>query len=156
MKIKRSLILAGMPALLLGACSENAWNDHLDGFTVPPVDASVVTAEYHLTPADYATIAGLAANKAIAESDGESEELAAIGKNGTFATEEQAQKYLPALLASTDKGLAYYTWDNGSAIKVTYNVSSQTPDLVKSINASTAEYTVSEEDYQMAWGSEED
>lgn len=156
MKIKRSLILAGMPALLLGACSENAWNDHLDGFTVPPVDASVVTAEYHLTPADYATIAGLAANKAIAENDGESEELAAIGKNGTFATEEQAQKYLPALLASTDKGLAYYTWDNGSAIKVTYNVSSQTPDLVKGINASTAEYTVSEEDYQMAWGSEED
>ena len=156
MKIKRSIILAAAPALLLGACSENAWNDHLDGFTVPPVDASVTTAEFRLTAADYATIAGLDANKAIAEQDGESEELAAIGKNGTFATEEQAQKYLPALLASTNKGLPYYTWDNGSAIKVTYNVASQLPDLVKGINDGTLTYTVSEEDYQMVWGSEED
>lgn len=156
MNIKRSLILAAAPALLLGACSENAWNDHLDGFTVPPVDASVETVEYRLTANDYAAIASLAANKAIAERDGESEELAAIGQNGTFVTEEQAQKYLPALLASTDKGLPYYTWDNGSAIKVTYNVTARMPDLVKGINASTVTYTVSEDDYKMAWGSEED
>ena len=156
MKINRSLILAAAPALMLAACSENAWNDHLDGFAVPPVDASVETAEYVLTAADYSTIASLAANKAIAEQDGETEELAAIGSTGTFATEDQAKKYLPALLASTGNGLPYYTWENGSAIKVTYNVTEQTPELVKAITGHTSMYTVSEEDYQMVWGSSED
>lgn len=156
MKIKRSIILAAAPALLLGACSENAWNDHLDGFTVPPVGETVETTDYRLTANDYTVLAGLAANKDLAEQLGQTEELAAIGANGTFANEAQAQMYLPALLASTDKGLSYYTYDNGSAIRVSYNVTSQLPDLVKGINASTTTYTVSEADYKMAWGSEED
>ena len=61
-------------ALALGcaatACDENAWNNHLDGFKEnntdnPPVE-EVKTVEYTLTDAEYATIAGLAANKTLA------------------------------------------------------------------------------------------
>lgn len=157
MRLNKSIIMAAAPALLLAACGENAWNDHLDGFEVPPVTAagSSTTSELTLSAEDYKTIAGLSANKAIAEADGETEALAAIGANGTFATEEQAAKYLPALLASSDKGLPYFTYDNGAAVKITYNVASQLPEQVKKINAGTLTYTVTEDEYKNAWGSEE-
>ena len=156
MKLYKSIIMAAAPALLLGACSENSWNDHLDGFTVPPVAGGETKAEYALHTDDYATIASLPANIALAEKDGESEALAAIAANGAFATEEQATKYLPALLASTNKNLPYYTYNDGSAVKLTYNVTADLPEQVKQINAGTLTYTVSEAEYQQVWGSDDD
>lgn len=149
------IILAAAPALLLGACSENAWNDHLEGFDVPPVNGGTTTSEYRLTADDYVAVASLADNIALAKQDGEEEALALIGTSGTFANEEQAAKYLPALLSSTNKNLPYFTYNNGSAVKLTYNVTENLPDQVKAINAGTLTYTVTEADYQNAWGSEE-
>lgn len=148
--------MAAAPALLLGSCSENAWNDHLEGFEVPPVAGGTTTAEYRLTTDDYKTIAGLADNVALAEKDGETEALELIGTSGTFATEEQAAKYLPALLATTNQNLPYFTYNDGSAVKVTYNVSANLPEQVKGVNSGTLTYTVEEEEYQAAWGSEDD
>ena len=156
MKLNKSIIMAAAPALLFGACSENAWNDHLDGFEQPPVAGGISTAEYRLTTDDYKTIASLPDNVALAEKDGEQEALAAIGANATFATEEEASKYLPALLATTNKNLPYYTYNEGSAVKLTYNVAQLLPDQVKAVNAGTLTYTVVEEEYQTAWGSEDD
>ena len=67
----RTLALAGL-ALAATACDENSWNNHLDGFEdfVDEPFTQVETVEYTLTDADYSTIAGLAANIALAGTDG--------------------------------------------------------------------------------------
>ncbi len=156
MKLKRYILGLGATALLMAGCSENAWNDHLEGFEVPPVAGGVSNAEYVLTTDDYKNLSSLDANKAIAEELGESEALAAIGTNGCFQSQEQAVRYLPALLASTNKNLPYFTYNNGSAVKLTFNVSDQLPEEVKAINAGTLTYTLTEEDYQGIWGSDDD
>lgn len=154
MKIYNKIFLACGVALALTACSENSWNNGLDGFTVPTPGEEVATITYTLTDADYKTIASNSANKAIAEADGESEALAAIGTNATFASEAQAHKYLPALLSASS--FPYFTLDDGSSIKVTYNVATSVNPEVQSINSGVDTYTVTEADYKAAWGSDED
>lgn len=152
LNIKSVAILAG--AAFLTGCGENAWNDHLDGFEVPPVYSKTETVDYTLTAADYKSIASNSTNKSMAEAAGESEALAAIGTNASFATAEQARKYIPALLTSSS--FPYFTLNNGSSIKVQYDLSSNQPAEVVAINSGVNQYTVSEADYQEAWGSEED
>lgn len=139
---------------LLSGCGENSWNNHLDGFEVPPVNSTVSTVSYTLTADDYSTISGLSANKSLATTDEEKDELKAIGTNACFASEEQARKYLPAFLA--DSSFPYFTLNNGSSIKVTYAVASGYSESVDAINAACKQYDVTEADYQTAWGSNED
>ena len=150
--IKTLALLLG--AGILGGCGENAWNDHLDGFKEPPVYSTTETVNYTLTAKDYSTIAGLSANKAIASAAGESDALKAIGTNACFASQEEAQKYLPAFLA--DSSFPYFTLNNGSSIKVSYALASGYSEEADAINAACPLYKVTEEDYQGAWGSDED
>ncbi|MDE5675968.1 MAG: DUF5017 domain-containing protein, partial [Muribaculaceae bacterium] len=75
--IKSVSLLTGI--ILLSGCSENAWNDHLDGFEVPPISSKTETINYTLTADDYKAIASNSTNKSLASEAGESEELAAIG-----------------------------------------------------------------------------
>lgn len=150
--IKNIAILASV-AVLTG-CGENAWNDKLDGFEVPPVYSKTETIKYTLTAADYSTLATLKANTALATTDEEKAALAAIGKNHCFDSEEQARKYLPAFFA--DKGFPYFTLNDGSSIKVTYAVGTEAPAEVVAIDNTTKEYKVTEEDYINAWESDED
>lgn len=138
---------------MLSGCGENAWNDHLDGFEEPPVYSKTETIEYTLTAADYKTIASNKDNKALAEADGESDALAAIGTNGYFSTAEQARKYIPAFVSNSS--FPYFTLDNGSSIKVSYDLITNQPADVLAINGGVKQYKVSEENYQEAWGSEE-
>ena len=87
----KSVLLAS--ALLgLTACSENSWNDRLDGFEVPPVAAGTSMVTYELTSDDYKTIASLAGN-----------EYASVGTNGCFSSEEEARELIPAFISSQDK-----------------------------------------------------
>ena len=141
---------------MLSGCDENDWNDKLDGFDVPPSYSKVETVNYTLTAADYATIASNSTNKSLAQAAGEEAvaALAAIGTNGAFASEADARLYLPALLANSS--FPYFSMNNGSSVKVTYNLSTNQPEEVKAINAGVLSYTVSESDYQNAWGSEDD
>lgn len=152
---KYTLLAAGF-ALMLSGCDENDWNDKLDGFDVPPSYSKVETVNYTLTAADYATIASNSTNKSLAQAAGEEAvaALAAIGTNGAFASEADARLYLPALLANSS--FPYFSMNNGSSVKVTYNLSTNQPEEVKAINAGVLSYTVSESDYQNAWGSEDD
>lgn len=140
-------------AAMLTACSENSWNDHLDGFH-EPVISDVATVTYTLTDADYSAIANNATNKALAEADGESEALKAIGTLKSFVSTDQAHKYVPAFLASTS--FPQYALSDGSSVKVTYNVDTEINADVQAINAGTAVYSVTEEDYRKAWDSAED
>ena len=150
--IKSFLLLAGV--LGMTACSENAWNDKLDGFKEPSVYDKTETVEYTLTAADYKTIASNKTNVSLAEADGESALLSAIGNNGYFPSSEAARKYLPAFVA--DSNFPYFTLNNGSTIRMTYNVDNGVNEEVEAINGGVKSYTVSEADYKDAWGSEED
>lgn len=149
--IKTSAFFAA--ALVLGGCSENAWNDHLDGFKVPPVYSETQSINYTLTAADYSTLSTLSGNTALATTDEEKAALKAIGTNGCFESDSQARKYLPAFLANPN--FPYFTLNNGSSIKVTYAVYAETPQEVTNINNGTPEYRVSEADYIAAWESDE-
>ncbi|MDE6792994.1 MAG: hypothetical protein K2J48_07925, partial [Muribaculaceae bacterium] len=150
--IKSLALLLG--AGMLGGCGENAWNDHLDGFKEPDVYTKTETINYTLTETDYSTIAGLAANKTIAAADGEADALKAIGTNACFATQEQAQKYLPAFLANSS--FPYFALNDGSSVKVSYALASGYSTEADAINANCPLYKVTDEDYQGAWGSDED
>lgn len=146
-----ALILGGA---LLGGCGENAWNDHLDGFEVPPVYTETETVTYTLTAKDYETLAGLKANKDMAAADGESDALKAIGSNGAFASEEQARKYLPALIA--DSSFPYFTLNNGSSVKVTYALTAGYSETADAINTNCIRPLITTDQYKEAWGSDED
>lgn len=152
--LKYTFLAAGC-ALMLSSCDENEWNDKLDGFEVPS-DTKIETVSYTLTSADYSSIASNSTNKKLAQAGGEADvaALAAIGSNGAFATDAEARKYIPAFLANSS--FPYFSMNNGSSVKVTYNLSTNQPQEVKDINESVLSYTVSETDYQEAWGSEED
>ncbi len=139
---------------MLSSCDENDWNDKLDGFEVPPTDSKVETVNYTLTDADYSSIASNSTNKSIAEAAGESEALAAIGTNKSFASDAEARKYIPALLSSSS--FPYFSMNNESSVKVTYNLSTNQPEEGKATNGGVLSYTVSETDYQNAWGSDDD
>ena len=152
-KYIRSLALLACTGLL-GGCGENAWNDHLDGFKEPPVYSKTETVSYTLTVKDYSTIAGLAANKAIAAADGEDDALKAVGTNACFATPEQAEKYIPAFLSNSS--FQYFALNDGSSVKVTYALSEGYSAEMDAINNACPLYRVSEADYQSAWGSDED
>lgn len=149
-KYTNGLVAIAM-ALAATACDEDSWNDKLDGFEVPPTYSATEIISYTLTDADYATIAGNSNNKALAEASNETELLAAIGKNLEFPSEEAARKYIPAFLAN-----AYYALNNGSDVKVTYNLAGNQPAEVLAINSGISAYNVTDADYQQAWGSDDD
>lgn len=146
-----SFMAMSLTAVLTG-CDENSWNDaKLPGFEDEkdqPIE-QVEAIEYTMTAADYKTLAGLAANKALA-GDELKNALAAVGTNGYFSDQIPADKYAPALLANM-----YYSYNDGSSVRLTYKTSKGLP--VELADAAAAQlYTVSEADYQQyVWESED-
>lgn len=148
MKIKIfNAMLFGAGLMALASCSENSWNDKLDGFEEPTL-GDVKTVAYTLTVADYKTLAGLSDNKAIAGEEGAAA-LAAIGTQGYFSSQEEAATYLPALIASSS--FPYFTLDNGSSVNITYDVAVNADATVTGLNAAKS-YTVTDAQYLAAWG----
>ncbi len=147
-------MLATAAVLALAACSENSWNeDYLDGFTTPDLNTTdVKTVEYTLTDADYAAIAANSANKALA-GDELAAELANVGKLHRFTEAINAEDYVPAFLASTS--FPYFAVNDGSAVKLTYNVASELPEELELLNAASS-YTLTADDYKSVYGSDED
>lgn len=150
-------LLSAMIVAMTG-CSENAWNDDLDGFkdlvnsegTVTATD--VQTINYTLTDADYEAIAKLAANKALATTDEESKALAAVGTNHCFSEAAPASKYMPAWFASTSS--PFFTLSDKSAIKLTYNENVGMPAEISAL-ASAKQYDLTTDDYISVWGSDD-
>ena len=146
----RTLALAGL-ALAATACDENSWNNHLDGFEdfVDEPFTQVETVEYTLTDADYSTIAGLAANIALAGTDG-ADALKAVGDLKRFSEAAPASKYVPAFLATTN--FPYFVLSDGSAVKLTYNEATEEPEsYAHAANAQT--FTVHDIQYKdYVWG----
>ncbi len=136
------------------ACDENSWNDHLDGFesgTDEPKE-NVQTIEYTLTDANYATIAGLSANTALAGEEGAAA-LKAVGTLKRFSTDAPASKYVPAFLS--DASFPYFTLTNGSSVKLTYRMAQDEPEAYKAAQT-VQQYAVTAQEYQeKVWASED-
>lgn len=153
--IKSAFLALGAIALF-ASCDENAWNDDLDGFEVPEIGNAKKTVNYTLTAADYNQISTGSVYTAYAKEQGPEAEAALklVGSTQSFANEDDARAYLKLFLANSSNN--FYVLSNGSAVKVTYNLAGELPDVVNGINASTDTYTVTEEDYIAAYGSDED
>ncbi len=138
---------------MLASCSENAWNDHLDGFEPGVNYNNAIEAEFTMSATDYNAVASNATNKALAEAAGTANALKAVGSNGIFSAEIPAKQYLPAFLASSNA--PYFLAPAGSKVNVTYQETGVTDPVIAQI-AAAASYTVSKDDYINVWGSDKD
>ena len=140
MKIMKKNIFAYLiiGLLVLSGCDYNEKN--FPGYNDNPI-TDIVKMDYTLTDADYATIANNSTNKALAEKDGVSTELKAVASNFCFSSVITAEDYAPAFLAAK-----WYTADEGSAIKLTYNQSVAAPEYLSQIDAAET-YILTADDY---------
>lgn len=122
-------LLAAAIACGAAACDENSWNDKLDGFDAieDQPTTQVQTIEYTLTADNYSKIAANSTNVALAGEEGAAA-LAAVGSKKCFTPEAPASKYVPAFLGSAD--FPYFTLTQGSAVKLTYNQTAATDEIV--------------------------
>lgn len=150
--INRLAILSGC-VIALSACDDNSWNDKLEGFEPDlGVSGNVQSLNYTLTPNDYKLIAKNSTNIALAGEEN-AKALAAVGTQGYLTDVITAEQYVPALLSDTS--FPYFTLDNGSSINVTYRLGEAIPAQVGEM-AAAGKYTVTDEDYQAVWDSEND
>lgn len=160
----KSIIKRIAPAavLMLGlvSCSEDSWNNHLDGFEGGQDLSQVESVSYTLTDADYGRFANNRFNKALAVQDSVNgidpnaiKALKAVASQHYITSSTPAERYMPNLLL--DSLFKYFALSDGSAINLTYNEAGELPALMKSLNGA-ASYEVSEADYQQAYGSDKD
>lgn len=149
MKNKIILLISTVVALAFISCEYN--EKHFDGLDDMTRPTDVKNLEYTLTESDYATLAGLDANKKIARaiSIEDSIALAALKTTHAFTDMIPADVYAPAFLANK-----WFTADNGSAVKLTYNFAGNLPAYITQIS-NAALYTVSTANYESIWGAGE-
>lgn len=150
----KSLLMAGGALLALASCSENSWNDlYLDGFEGGFTPTEVQSVDYMLTDADYARIADNRFNKALAAKNDVASQLAAVKSQHYLNADIPAEEYIPNLLK--DSLFTYFALSDGSAINLTYREAGTLPEKMSKLN-SAKEYIVSDEDYQIIYGSADD
>lgn len=132
--------------LLLTGCDYN--DKYFDGLDELSKPTDIKRLEYTLTEADYATIANNATNKSIAKAAGLENELAAIKTTLQLTDKINAKTYLPAFIASK-----WFTADNTSSVKITYNSNIGLPEYLSKLSTATIG-KVSAEDYKTVWGEE--
>ena len=150
--ITKFVVMAGV-ALMALSCQTDYFNEHyLPGYNNNDEITDVREINLTLSDDDYSTIAKNATNVAIAKEAGEEAEaaLTAIGKNKYFASQDDAGTYLPAFINAK-----YPVYDNGSVALINYTLALNVPEDVVLMNSAT-EYTLTEEDYKIIWGSEEE
>lgn len=126
------------------ACDYN--DEHFNGLDDITAVTDVKSLTYTLESADYASIASNSTNIALAAAAGVSEELANLKTTLKFSATLPATDYIPAFLASK-----WYTADNGSAVKLSYNSSYGLPEYL-SLLSSAETYSVTSDDYAAIWG----
>ena len=148
--MKKIFLLSAVALMTLAAC-----DDYEDQFNLGSAITDVKKGtEIVLADADYATIAGLPANKALAakldEASGTTAYTEALGKLGKqkyfneFITPDQ---FIPAFISTK-----YKEADAGSRFKVTYNVFKEKSAYLADFDKLKGEYTLTAEDYSEAWG----
>lgn len=149
------MLLAGAITLGLASCDTNSWNDrYLDGFE-GGVDytSQSVTAEFSLTTEDYETISSLLL--ATASNRADSTAATAIKTNHYFDNTSSYPATVAVRTFLANGNSPYYYAAVKSVLDVSYNEVSATPAELGSLSAAYT-YTVSTDDYQNAWGSDDD
>lgn len=154
MKISvKNIFFAISTTAIMASCSENSWNNNLEGFESGVNYNNVIEAEFTLSAADYNAVASNSTNKSLAEAAGVANALKAVGTNAMFSADINAKEYLPAFLASSSA--PYFLAPSGSKVNVTYQETGVTDPIIAQI-ASSLSYTVSKDDYINVWGSDKD
>lgn len=132
-KIKQ-LAPAVLAAMALASCSEDSWNNGLDGFEGNQDLSQKESVEYTLTAADYKEFSVNRFNKALARQDsidGISPDaikaLKAVEANKYITPATPAARYMPNLL--NDSIFPYFALTEGSAINLTYNEVADLPEI---------------------------
>ncbi len=143
--MKKNLLMPLAAALLLLAgCDYN--DDNFEGLEESSRPTNVFSKEYTLLAEDYATISKNKTNEAKAKADGVASQLTALATNQYFTGTLPAQDYIPAYLAAR-----FYTADENSAVKLTYQEKQSLPEYLTKLNAAKI-YTLAAADYQATWG----
>ncbi|MFT3738420.1 MAG: choice-of-anchor J domain-containing protein [Breznakibacter sp.] len=114
--MKKNIFLSISALLVLFTACEDYNDANFKGLDDQAAPKVVKTFAYTLTDADYATVGNNSTNKALAEAAGNASELANLKTTKAFTTTLPASTYLPAFI-----GAKWFTYDDGSAVKVTYN-----------------------------------
>ena len=120
---------------MIAGCSENAWNNHLDGFEDDGFSyTGNVNVEYVLTAADYETIGKNLSNIAVTQE--EKNAASAIQSNHYFdqSSVYPAQVAIPYLLNVV--GSDFYIYNNGSTAELTFAQAEGVPAEIAQISAS--------------------
>ncbi len=147
--MKKIYLLSAVAALGLASC-----NDYDDQFNLGNQVTDIKNGtRIVLTNADYKTIAGLEANKAIAaQLDAESnstaytEALEELGNKKYFGNLITPERFLPAFIRTK-----YKEADAGSKFKVSYNMYIGKSEYLASFDNLKGEYTLTSDDYSDAW-----
>lgn len=142
--MKKSLLsIVAAASLMLASCDYNAHNfPGLDNGGI----TDLKTINYTMTAEDYAAVSSNSTNKKLAANNEASDALAAVKTQNAFSLNAPASIYAPAFLDAK-----WPTADNGSAVKLTYNMQQALPQYLQTLNAGKV-YTVSNADYETAWG----
>lgn len=144
---KKLIFSLSAALLLLTGCDYNdKYFDGLEGSNTP---TDVKKLEYTLTAADYAAISSNKSNEKIAEAAGIKDQLTALKTNCYFTDELTAAIYAPAFLSET-----WYTADNGSSVKLTYDKAVNVPEYISKVTSAGA-YELKKSDYAVAWDDQE-
>lgn len=131
-------------SLLLCGCNYNDRN--FDGLDEASQPENIFKLNYTLTEADYATISDNKANQKIAKEAGKDKALGYVKTDFYLSEDIPAATYLPAFLANK-----YYTADDGSSVKVTYNYKENKSELLSEYS-SIKIYTPSNKVYADIYG----
>lgn len=142
--MKKSLLsIVAAASLVLASCDYNANNfPGLNGGGI----TDLKTINYTMTAEDYAAVSSNNTNKKLATANEASGALAAVKTQNAFSVDAPASIYAPAFLAAK-----WPTADDGSAVKLTYNMQQSLPAYLQALNAGKV-YTVAAADYETAWG----
>lgn len=126
-------------ASMMAGCSENAWNDHLDGFDGNFNYTEKITVSYTLTNNDYETIGKALAKVAV--TDEEKAAAKAIEANHYFdqSSPYPAQVAIPYLLDDTSSD--FYIYTNGSVVELSFRQADAVPDEIAKISSANT-YTI--------------
>ncbi len=146
-------VLIAASVATLSSCDPDDWNNKLDGFDSNKKISDLQSVDYTFTADDYANLAGNSKNIERAASLDLSNELKAVGTQHYFTDKITAREFVPNFL--NDPDFAYFSLSDGSTVTLTYNTVNNVPEEIVNFGAAS-EYTVTETDYQDAWGSTTD
>lgn len=143
--MKRNIVMSmAVSSLLLCGCNYNDRN--FDGLDEASQPENIFKLNYTLTEADYATISDNRTNQKIAKEAGKDKALGYVKTDFYLSEDIPAATYVPAFLANK-----YYTADDGSSVKVTYNYKENKSELLSEYS-SIKIYTPSNKVYADIYG----